>query len=192
MVWSRRTNILASMRLFALSAIGRDKPGIVAAVSQALLVHHGNVEDSQMAILRGHFTMTLIVSVPETTDLDRLRADLEPVREQLDLEGLAVSEIEQIEAHGEAGPSHILSVYGVDHPGILHSISSVLAVEQVNISDLTTRVLEEEGETPLYAMLLEVGVPDTCDVASLEKKLATVCSEQKVELSFRELERDAL
>jgi glycine cleavage system transcriptional repressor len=180
------------MRLFALSAIGRDRPGIVAAVAQALLVHHGNVEDSQMAILRGHFTMTLIVSVPETTDLDRLRADLEPVREQLDLEGLAVSEIEQIEAHLEAEPSHILSVYGVDHPGILHSISSVLAVAQVNISDLTTRVLEEEGETPLYAMVLEVAVPDTCDVASLEEKLGTVCSEQRVELSFRELERDVL
>jgi glycine cleavage system transcriptional repressor len=180
------------MGLFALSAIGRDRPGIVAAVSEALLEHDANVEDSQMAILRGHFTMTLIVSVPEKMDLDRLRADLERVRERLGLEALAVSEIEQLEAHQEAAPSHILSIYGVDHPGILHSVTSVLAVEHVNISDLTTRVLEEEGETPIYAMMLEVTVPDTCDVASLEEKVRSVCVEQRVELSFRELEHDVL
>ena len=51
------------MRHFAVSAIGRDRPGIVAAVSKVLLDHEGNIEDSQMTILRGHFTMTLIVSI---------------------------------------------------------------------------------------------------------------------------------
>jgi glycine cleavage system transcriptional repressor len=180
------------MRHFALLAIGRDRPGIVAAVSAVLLEHDGNVEDSQMAILRGHFAMALVVSVPETTEVERLRESLEPVREQLDLEALAISEIGQIETHHEQGPSHIVSVYGVDHPGILHSVSSILADEQVDISDLTTRVLEEEGEAPLYAMMLEVALPKVCDVASLEEKLRLTCVEQKVELSFRELERDAL
>jgi glycine cleavage system transcriptional repressor len=180
------------MRHLALLAIGRDRPGIVAAVSGVLLEHDGNVEDSQMAILRGHFAMTLVVSVPETTDLERLREGLEPVRERLDLEALAISEIGQIETHHEPEASHIVSVYGVDHPGILHSVSSILASEQVDISDLTTRVLEEEGEAPLYAMMLEVAVPKASDVASLEEKLRQACVEQKVELSFRELERDAL
>jgi glycine cleavage system transcriptional repressor len=180
------------MRHFALLAIGRDRPGIVAAVSGVLLEHDGNVEDSQMAILRGHFAMTLVVSVPDTADLERLREGLEPVREQLDLEALAISEIGQIETHHEPETSHIVSVYGVDHPGILHSVSSILADEQVDISDLTTRVLEEQGEAPLYAMMLEVALPKTCDVASLEERLRQVSVEQKVELSFRELERDAL
>ena len=84
------------------------------------------------------------------------------MREQLDLEALAISEIGQIEAHEQPGPSHIVSVYGVDHPGILQSVSSILADEQVDITDLTTRVLEEEGEAPLYAMMLEVRAPKTC------------------------------
>lgn len=180
------------MRHFALLAIGRDRPGIVAAVSGFLLEHDGNVEDSQMAILRGHFAMTLVVSVPETTDLEGLREGLEQVREQLDLESLAISEIGQIETHHEPEASHIVSIYGVDHPGILHSVSSILADAQVNIGDLTTRVLEEEGEAPLYAMLLEVALPKTCDVASLEEKLGRASVEQKVELSFRELEHDVL
>ena len=74
----------------------------------------------------------------------------------------------------------------------LQSVSSILADEQVDITDLTTRVLEEEGEAPLYAMMLGCALPKTCDAASLEQKLRLACVEQKVELSFRELERDAL
>jgi glycine cleavage system transcriptional repressor len=176
----------------ALLAIGRDRPGIVAAVSEVLLAHDGNVEDSEMAILRGHFAMTLVVSVPETTDLERMRRDLEPVREQLDLEALTLSEIGEIERQHEPHASHIVSVYGVDHPGILHSVASILADEGADITDLTTRVMDEEGEVSLYAMMLEVALSSTCDVASLEQRLSQACAEQKVELSFRELERDAL
>jgi glycine cleavage system transcriptional repressor len=50
------------MRHFAVTAIGADRPGIVAAVSNVLLDHEGNIEDSQMTILCGRFTMMLIVS----------------------------------------------------------------------------------------------------------------------------------
>ena len=53
---------------FALSAIGRDRPGIVAAVTGVLLGHGANLEDSQMTILRGHFTMTLVVALPNGAD----------------------------------------------------------------------------------------------------------------------------
>ena len=58
----------AAMEHLALSAIGRDRPGIVAAVTRVLLDHGVNVEDSQMTILRGHFTMTLILGVPDEAD----------------------------------------------------------------------------------------------------------------------------
>ena len=50
---------------FAVTAIGRDRPGIVAAISAALLELDGNIEDSQMSILRGHFAVMLIVKLPE-------------------------------------------------------------------------------------------------------------------------------
>ena len=39
----------------AVTAVGADRPGIVAAVSRALYDVGGNIEDSRMAILGGHF-----------------------------------------------------------------------------------------------------------------------------------------
>jgi glycine cleavage system regulatory protein len=132
------------------------------------------------------------VSAPAATDLAALRGGLEHVRERLGLEALAINEIEHIDTGADAAPSHIVSVYGVDHPGILHAVASTLAGERVGITDLTTRVLGEGSEAPLYTMILEVAVPPACDAAALEQALSGVCAEQQVDFSFRELERDAL
>jgi glycine cleavage system transcriptional repressor len=45
--------MLRRMPEFAVTAIGRDRPAIVAAISEALLELQGNIEDSRMSILRG-------------------------------------------------------------------------------------------------------------------------------------------
>jgi glycine cleavage system transcriptional repressor len=176
---------------FAVAAIGRDRPGIVAAVAEVLLDHGANVEDSQMTILRGHFTMTLIVSLGETAEPTSLRQDLDGVRERLGLEALTVSEVEHLDAAGPE-PSHIVSVYGVDHPGIVHAVSAALAAQDVNITDLTTRVFMGEGETPVYAMMIEIAIPAEVEPAGLERLLRAIATEQSVELSFRELEQALL
>jgi glycine cleavage system transcriptional repressor len=179
------------MRHFAISAIGRDRPGIVAAVSEALLAHEGNIEDSQMAILRGHFTMTLIVSAPDGTDSEGLARDLAAVKDELSLEALSVSEVTD-EGAADPVPSHIVSVYGVDHPGIVHAVSAALAAKGVSITDLETRLAAGAEGEPVYAMMLEVALPDGADAAAVEHGLAETARSQQVELSFRPLEQDAL
>jgi glycine cleavage system transcriptional repressor len=180
------------MRHFAVSAIGRDRPGIVAAVAEALLSHEGNIEDSQMAILRGHFTMTLIVAASDGVDSERMAADLSVVKDTVGLEALSVSEVTSIDPSGEPLPSHIVSVYGVDHPGIVHAVSKALAERGISITDLETRLAGGAGSEPVYAMLLEVAVPPGADAAEIERDLADTARHQQVELSFRPLELDAL
>ena len=52
------------MAHLAVSAIGSDRPGIVAAVTKVLLDQGCNLEDTSMSILRGHFAMMLVVAAP--------------------------------------------------------------------------------------------------------------------------------
>jgi glycine cleavage system transcriptional repressor len=172
---------------FAVSAIGRDRPGIVAAISAVLLELGGNVDDSQMSILHGHFAVMLIVSAPEEVERDELARRLERVRDELELEGLAVSAIEELSA--ATAPTHVLTVYGADHPGIVHAISSTLAERGVNITDLRTRRTGEEA-APLYVMVIEIAVPG--DPRPLEEALRAVGAEAAVEVSLRELGSEAL
>lgn len=179
------------MAQLALAAIGRDRPGIVAAVTAALLRHGVNVEDSRMSILRGHFTMMLILGMPDAVDRAALRADLDRVAADLGLEALTLSAVEPL---GEATPepTHVVSVYGVDHPGIVHRVTAAIAEQGANVTDLETRLAETEGEAPLYALLIEVALPSDLDPSDLDAALAEAAASESVEVSLRELDRHEL
>jgi glycine cleavage system transcriptional repressor len=175
------------MAAYALSAIGRDRPGIVAEVTATLLRHRVNIADSQMAILGGHFAMMLVLESSAETGVEALRSDLERSREKLGLEALSLSEIDDAQARIDE-PSHVITLYGADHPGIVNAVTAALAEHGVNINDLDTHLVGEESE-PVYMMILEVALPDGLSGAELERLLGEVAREQKLELSVRPLEQ---
>ena len=101
------------MTLFAVTVIGHDRPGIIAEATGALAELGGNLEDSTMSILRGHFAMVLLVSVREVP----------------------------VEAKSQAtGTAHLLSVHGADRAGIVSAVAGVVAGVGGNITDLSTRL----------------------------------------------------
>ncbi|HWB71531.1 MAG TPA: ACT domain-containing protein [Egibacteraceae bacterium] len=169
------------MAELAVTAIGADRPGIVARVSGVLLEHGGNLEDASMTILRGHFAIMLLV----TTDADpaALEAALADATADLDL-------VVTVRPVGEGAdsppPTHVVSVYGSDRPGIVHGVATVLAEHDVNVSDLTTRLIE--GEHPVYAMMLEAAVPDAVDPDRLAEAVATRVDD--VEVTIHPLEAE--
>jgi glycine cleavage system transcriptional repressor len=177
---------------FALSAIGRDRPGIVAGVSGALLRHGANIEDSRMAILGGHFTMMLIVSTPDGDDADALRADLRDTQAELGLGALTLEEVSEEHGFSRPEPSHVVTVYGADHPGIVHSVASTLADAGVNVVDVATHLVAEEGEQSIYAMMMEVALPSGLDAERLEAQLRETADRERLDLSVRAVEAEAL
>ena len=59
---------------FALSAIGRDRPGIVADLAELIFECDCNLEDSSMTILGGEFAVLLLLSGRSPDCLQRLSA----------------------------------------------------------------------------------------------------------------------
>lgn len=143
------------MPALAVTAVGADRPGIVARVARVLLDHEGNIADSSMTILGGHFAIVLLVETEAPpavleTALGEATADLGLV--------VTVRPVRARDAAASAAASHVLSVYGADRPGIVAAVAEVLAEREVNVTHLRTRVLEGAGT--VYAMLMEVSVPD--------------------------------
>ena len=174
----------------ALSAIGRDRPGIVAAVTRVLLDHGVNIEDSQMTILAGHFTMTLIVGLPGGADRAGLEQALQDAAARLGLEALSLQGVEGVD-EGHVEPSHIVTVYGSDHPGIVYATAEALARHGYNITDLNTRLVGDAEGDPLYALMLEVAVPAGHD-EELRSTMTDVARMQRVEVTVRVLDSDEL
>jgi glycine cleavage system transcriptional repressor len=174
---------------FAVSVIGRDRPGIVAAIADGLLDLDGNIEDSRMTILRGHFAMMLVVSLPGD-DAGPLRGRLGRVRDELGLEAVAAEPVAELAEAEAARPSHVVSVYGADHPGIVREVSTALAERGVNITDLQTQLVGTV-ERPLYVMMLEVDAA-AADPAELESALGMTGERAQVDISVSELGSDTL
>ena len=59
-----------------ISVIGRDRPGILAALSGTLLDLDCNIENISQTILQSVFGALLIVSVPESLDEQSLKRKL--------------------------------------------------------------------------------------------------------------------
>lgn len=177
------------MTTLAVTAIGQDRPGIVARLSQALLEAGGNIENSRMANLGGHFAVMLIVTVSAEQDAEAVRSQLQVAREDLGLEALSAEPVDELAGDAGQTPGHVLTVYGADHPGIVHAVSSVLAQHGVNICDLQTRVTS--AAEPIYVMSMELALGEA-DPAAVSEALERVGAEAAVDVSLRALDSEAL
>lgn len=166
---------------FAVSVFGRDRPGIVAAVTRVLADAGCNLEDTSMTILRGHFAMMLVVTGPPRLAASELEARLGPVAGRLDLQVSVRAVHDAVTAAAGGGARYAAAVYGADRPGLVARISEALAAHQVNIVDLQTRVVGEPD--PVYAMHFELEVP-AGRADQVEADLRAAAAVLGVEVSF--------
>jgi glycine cleavage system transcriptional repressor len=171
----------------AVTAVGADRPGIVAALTGALLEIGGNLEDARAALLRGSFATVLAVAVPDDAGPAEVEAALAPVARELGL-GLWVGPA----APRREGPPLgrcVLSVYGADHPGIVHGFTRALADRSANVVDLSARLV---GEPPVYVLGIEVELPAGLDADALRAALAPVAAEHGVDMTLEAEEDEVL
>lgn len=178
------------MQKIVLSAIGKDKPGIVSNVTGILFRHGASIEDSSMTILEENFAMIMIVAIPHVAPASIFKRDFKKLEKKF---GLVVS-IATPRQNPHVGPSHsrgkpyIVSVLGSDKPGIVHHVSKLLATRKVNITDLNTKVIGREETKNVYAMVLEVEIPPSVSPAALKKDLARLGKSIRVDISCHPIE----
>ena len=165
----------------AVTAVGADRPGIVARVTGVLFEHGGNLEDSTMTILGGHFAIMLLVSTD--TDPALLEEALRTATADL---GLVVTVRRVGEGTATPSPTHVVSVYGPDRPGIVHEVTTALAALDVNVTDLETRVLGDDR--PVYALVLECALPDGVTPGEVEAAVADKAPDVDVSVHPLEVE----
>ncbi|KIE43738.1 glycine cleavage system transcriptional repressor [Geobacter anodireducens] len=172
---------------FALSVVGKDRPGIVAGTTGILYRLGCNIEDSSSTMLGGEFAMILIISHPTPFTKDRLLEEFRVLGEEMDLtvsaRTMTPDEAEYLAPEGEIC---MLSVYGSDKPGIVYRVTRELAGRGINITDLNTKLVGKAGE-PVYVMMIEAALPEEISVDQVSAMLEEIRKELNVEISVRSI-----
>jgi len=174
------------MQHFALTIIGRDRPGIVSQVTEILYRLGFNIADSSCSILGGQFSMILIISNPEINSKEEFSDAFTPLEES----NLSVY-VRTLKPGGEqrpemAGELCMISVYGSDKPGIVYQVAKELGDRQINITDLNTKLIGDE-QRPVYVMMIEALLPDGVEVETVESWMVELKQRLQVDISVRSL-----
>lgn len=175
----------------AIAVLGPDRPGVVAAVSEALLggaaaAGGGNLTDASMTVLRGQFAMTLVVDV--ALDEEQAARLLAPVAAALGLRVSVRAADPDPDLLRPPSAPYVLRLHGADRPGLVHRATALLAGYDANITDLTTRLVAGD----VYVMLVSVDVPTSAPVDGLVHAVAELAAELQVEASLRPADSDVL
>jgi glycine cleavage system transcriptional repressor len=169
--------LTGGVTLYAVTAVGLDQPGVVAALSGVLVGKGCNLEETQMAVLRGYATMMLVVRAPGEVTAEDLRSALALATERFGL-SVSVLAIEEVPATDAPGSRWSVSLWGSDRPGIVFEVTRLLARASINIVDLHTR-LRDRVSTLAMEVLVPPGTDGDLVAAELDRlagHLGVACS----------------
>ena len=172
-------------RYLVLTAVGTDRPGIVAEVTALLAERGASVADSRMAVLGGEFALMMLVETPADRS-GGIRDELGAVAERLGLQ-LIVKDTQSPESH-RAGRvrSYVVEVHALDHPGIVHAVTAALRELGGNIVSLDTSAYEASVTgAPLFRMNLSADFPAEVSAARLREVLGQVSEAANADVEVR-------
>ena len=167
-----------------LTAVGRDRPGLVDELTGWLFELGGNVEDSRMALLGGEFAVILLARL-DAADLGRLEAERGKVEGRT---GLAIAVRETVRRPGTPGGAlpFDIELVGLDHRGIVHRMAHLLAGMGVNVIALETQAGHAPVTgVPLFTMKLRAEVPEAVPVARFRDSVQRLADDLNVDVSVR-------
>ena len=177
---------MSQKKWFAMAAIGRDRPGIVADLSECVYACGCNLEDASMTMLGSEFATLMLVSGSGADLPERLYE----ATKRLEWERHLTVFLRPVDGPGATGggTDYSLSAVGVDRAGIVAGVSRVLADHGVLITDLRgeAKPVAESG-TPLYTLQIRMRLPDRCPLSALQADLESAGSRLGIEIGVEAL-----
>ena len=156
-----------------ISALGKDRPGIINDLSKAIFDLGLNITDSRMTVLGGEFAILLLVD-GQWNQLARLEDEVPDLEQQLGLT-IVTRRTEPRKASADLLP-YAVEVVSLDHPGIVHHLARFFSERGINVEDMsTTSYAAAHTGTPMFAVNMHVGIPSDIHIAALREEFMGFC-----------------
>ncbi len=171
-------------KTFIMSAFSKDRPGVVADVTEVIYENGCNLEDSTMTNILDEFALILLFTGKGDNLEDRLLKECR----RLEREKGITAFIRSVEVEDQAKKldfiTKIINVEGIDQTGIVFKISRFLADNNINIENLTSRrFTSPESGAALYFMEITVQIPESISLNQVENGLSRVGEELNLDIT---------
>lgn len=175
---------------FLLTAFSKDRPGIVADISQVIYENGYNLEESSMTYLAGEFAILLQLSAPSMTHEREVMETLSTECRRLEREKGITAYIRPVSAPGEVSSGSTvektITVEGLDQAGIVYKVSKYLADSGINIRTLESEVRSTpQSGGALYMMKIVVEIPAGLPLQQVEDGLGVIGDQLNVDVALQ-------
>ena len=159
--------------LLVISALGKDRAGIVDELSRVVLDNGCNILDSRMTVLGGEFAVLMLIEGNWNT-VAKLENAIPEMERKLGMTIIAKR------TEDRAASSNLLpygvDVVALDHPGIVHSLANFFAERSINIEEMSTSVYAAAHTgAPMFSVHMSVGIPADMHIASFRDEFMDFC-----------------
>ncbi|MGD8526193.1 MAG: ACT domain-containing protein [Thioalkalispiraceae bacterium] len=165
-----------------LSAIGKDRPGIVNQLSQMIVERQGNISSSRMMAMGGEFTIMLMIDGSPDT-IEQIKASLPEMESQSGL--TIVARNTELDAGRARRLPYKVEVVSMDHPGIVQQVADFFSNHEGNIEEMNTDTYAAAHTgTPMFALSMIVDLPAETRIAPLREEFFEFCDNLNLDASL--------
>jgi len=123
-------------KIMSFSANGLDSPGLVSKITTKVFELGGNVTDVEENCRRGLFSIFLIIDFSSSTNsMHEITNTLKTLENETDLKVNVGIYSDRDITHLTKKENHLVTILGIDHPGVIASVSSFFHKNNINIEN---------------------------------------------------------
>ena len=124
---------------FIISVRAKDRTGIVYEIASTIRDMGGDIDDSRQSVLKGYFTMILLVAFPTELSAEAVQDALSTPDIHVGVNQIPADELEKFNGDQDQSPhKYILTASGADRIGLVADVAGFCTQNGINIDDLTT------------------------------------------------------
>ena len=162
-----------------VSAVGKDKQGLVDKLSHTILECGCNIHDTRMAVMGEEFSILFLLS-GNWNAIAKFENALPRLEENLELS--VQTKRTSIRASSSDAVPYGVEVVALDHPGIVNDIANFFYRRDINIEDLFTSTYQASHTGALmFSLHMTVAIHADVAIAAIRGEFMDFCDDRNLD-----------
>ncbi len=162
-----------------ISVMSKDRPGIIADITGAILSLGGDLADLNQSVLGGYFTMILIAEFDDTVTAEDVFAGFSHISSETRIEA-NIKEMDvdlEIEKNKLPKETFVVTAQAINRKGLVKTMGDFFYSRNINVMDLVTA-----REKQRYTMIFQVDLSEIDSMEILRREIEELATRETLDL----------